>query len=892
MRILQFFLDVVENSSTTFEQNLLGSRGIDTIDPENIEAVLSTNFSDYSLGLRAPTFRPLLGNGIFTQDGATWKHSRHLLPPHSHYDLAAVTALEELRESVTSAALALKSASTNHHFDIPQSVSSIFTDRESLLQELRQLFIPRPGIIRDEMQRRFIIYGMGGSGKTQFCCKFAQDNRDSFWGVFWIDASTRERAKQTLGSIAEIAGLEKNENSALHWLSNLEHSYFPKGNRGNILVTTRNPACKVHGNVGPRYYDFRGLDLVEATLLLLKASDKPAPWDPACSAVYTTTWTTTADPGEEFAMRGSPRTARRQSQQFSLRGKSVTNAWRKKGTEVAADALELLDVLAFVHWETISPTIFTRALRNPMREAKQEEAAPERQPTRSLWSLILSFLLKNRTPPLLPSILRDASLSGVEDAEDRIRLALKQLTHMSLIIRNDHNDTYSMHPVVHTWARERPRIRLAAQALWADITGRLLAASILLPPLGASAADNKFHISLLPHIEHVQTCGQFAADNISSARRCKPTESWLATFLPPLGPDRDKLVMYAKFSLIYAKCGHWESGQRLMKEVWDALHRYLGPEHKRTRQAAFFLSIIYWNMVRATDAASLQSSLLETCTKHLGASHIDTLRVMKKVLRQPPEHPDVLEAMDNMGLTVAKFWETRHFEEAFQLHSRAAAGMSRVHSPDHEQTLIAKEYLCRVAVLLGGSHIKSATDTMAEVLAIRRAKLGKEHPYMLLAMVNLAIVLGAAGELGTAEDLIRQGLPVADRNLGRDHIGTLFGRHTLACILAQRGRYAEAEELLVHVTDSQKRMGSHRGDYHPDRLGALIELARCCYMSGKLDRAIAICDEAIRGFDAINSRSRMVQLTTSGSISLDTFRPEHHDVSFPFILFRACEDVG
>ncbi|KAK2594964.1 hypothetical protein QQS21_007322 [Conoideocrella luteorostrata] len=81
MQILRFFLEVVEESGTTFEQNLLGARGVNTVDPRNIEAILSTNFNDYSLGLRAPTFRPVLGSGIFTQDGAAWKHSRQLLRP-------------------------------------------------------------------------------------------------------------------------------------------------------------------------------------------------------------------------------------------------------------------------------------------------------------------------------------------------------------------------------------------------------------------------------------------------------------------------------------------------------------------------------------------------------------------------------------------------------------------------------------------------------------------------------------------------------------------------------------------------------------------------------------------------------------------------------------------
>jgi cytochrome P450 len=79
--ILSFFLDVVEESGTTFEQNLLGARGIDTMDPENIEAILSKDFESYDLGLRPLHFYPLLGSGIFTQVGAEWKHSRELLRP-------------------------------------------------------------------------------------------------------------------------------------------------------------------------------------------------------------------------------------------------------------------------------------------------------------------------------------------------------------------------------------------------------------------------------------------------------------------------------------------------------------------------------------------------------------------------------------------------------------------------------------------------------------------------------------------------------------------------------------------------------------------------------------------------------------------------------------------
>ncbi|KAL1304470.1 hypothetical protein AAFC00_003462 [Neodothiora populina] len=79
--ILKFFGSMIETHGATFEQNLLGARGIDTVDPENIEAILSTQFKDFGLGSRRPTFFPLLGDGIFTQDGLAWKHSRDMLRP-------------------------------------------------------------------------------------------------------------------------------------------------------------------------------------------------------------------------------------------------------------------------------------------------------------------------------------------------------------------------------------------------------------------------------------------------------------------------------------------------------------------------------------------------------------------------------------------------------------------------------------------------------------------------------------------------------------------------------------------------------------------------------------------------------------------------------------------
>ncbi|KAF4775158.1 cytochrome P450 CYP4/CYP19/CYP26 subfamilies [Colletotrichum scovillei] len=66
------------NIAPTLRIDILGEGYIIT-DPVNIEAILSTRFEDFNLGSRRMGLMPLLGEGIFTQDGPAWRHSRELL---------------------------------------------------------------------------------------------------------------------------------------------------------------------------------------------------------------------------------------------------------------------------------------------------------------------------------------------------------------------------------------------------------------------------------------------------------------------------------------------------------------------------------------------------------------------------------------------------------------------------------------------------------------------------------------------------------------------------------------------------------------------------------------------------------------------------------------------
>lgn len=105
----------------------LGDPANATCDPANIEAIQSTNFNgnyiclkslgtivftciqDWGMGPRRAITLPMFGDGIFTQEGAAWKHSREILRPQFLYkqyaDLEVFKqAVEDLLEAISNVA--------------------------------------------------------------------------------------------------------------------------------------------------------------------------------------------------------------------------------------------------------------------------------------------------------------------------------------------------------------------------------------------------------------------------------------------------------------------------------------------------------------------------------------------------------------------------------------------------------------------------------------------------------------------------------------------------------------------------------------------------------------------------------------------------------------------
>lgn len=113
-----------------------------------------------------------------------------------------------------------------------------------------------------------------------------------FWGVFWVDVSSYAIAEKAYIKIAKK--LDRNASSLPEavqvlaeigesWLLIIDNAddptqdydaYFPPGNRGIVLMTSRNPDCRTYQTIG--FESLQGLPTEDAIQLLLNAANVPA----------------------------------------------------------------------------------------------------------------------------------------------------------------------------------------------------------------------------------------------------------------------------------------------------------------------------------------------------------------------------------------------------------------------------------------------------------------------------------------------------------------------------------------------------------------------------------------------------------------------------------------
>ena len=717
----------------------------------------------------------------------------------------------------------------------------------------------------------------------------------SFWGVFWIDATSTETAKQSFAKIGKLGGMEATQSAGKHWLSNIEEPWlliinnaddlglelpdlFPEGERGHILVTTRNPTFKIHATVGA--VEFTGLAKKDALLLLLRASDSPRPWDSVtedrgnkitealgCLALALIhagalifqkicRMDDYLDFYNHFRRRIKYRKA---SKELKEENQTIYATWEHsidsldlRDQEASQDAVQMLSIVGFFHFESIRVDIFTRALKNRVETAKTVD-------NDSFVGKLLKAVLARMQPlPVLPDFLRG---QPTELDLARIRHALNVLRSFSLINYNSRDDSFSLHPLVHSWARDR--LRSGEQALWSQIALNVLAEAILLPPNDAGEVHEEFRRDIVPHLDFCLRSRPIEIldyQTLFGGLKFPFAIVVRHTLLPIF---RDQVLMTAKFGYVYAERGRFNEAVVLLSRAKDALVQSRGIQNEHTMRVMLGLAGTCWGLGRLEEAVALQKSVVDVRSRSLGPENLETLSAMDQLGRSywlngqyvealdiqtltmqrmeaalGAKHADTLSAMDNLGVTYGS-WQ--RYDESLDLHLQVLAVRKKTLGPNHLDTLITVNNLAMAYKDLG--FLEKARGLMTEVYEQRKLKLGKEHPWTLWALCNLAKVYTELKLLREAEEMLVLGIAAAKRSLSDDHLGVLMGIGELTRVYSRQRRFEEAENLSKHLIE---RLEVSRGQEHPDTVYALFQSALMFERQGKIKAARELCELAHR----------------------------------------------
>ena len=174
------------------------------------------------------------------------------------------------------------------------------------------------------------------------------------------------------------------------------------------------------------------------------------------------------------------------------------------------------------------------------------------------------------------------------------------LLSFSLMKREQSLKTFSVHPLVHYWSRER-MLKSDQQKMC------LMGSTILTCAISwkFEAHDFKLRKLIFPHIR----ANKLHERQIGVIKQYYDDE-WI------------------KFALVLKENGDFNSAEQLEVQVMDMRMKKLGAEHSDTLRSMANLASTYWHQGRWNEAEQLEIQVMDMTKKLLGAEHPDTLRSM------------------------------------------------------------------------------------------------------------------------------------------------------------------------------------------------------------------------------------------------------------------------
>ncbi|KAH6694332.1 hypothetical protein BKA61DRAFT_257548 [Leptodontidium sp. MPI-SDFR-AT-0119] len=677
----------------------------------------------------------------------------------------------------------------NVHWMVPRAINSLFTGRSDLLSRIQRALQSKP-ISAAQFQRRFVITGLGGQGKSEICLQVASLMKQKFWGIFWVDVDNPSAAERDFIAVAKLLGHSAETvhearqaltNTQRSWLLILDNAddpdfdyqvYFPPGNHGAVLMTTRVTECRMYS---PDAFEaLEGLEEEDSKNLLLKAAELPRESWSSCSydakgvvnllgshplaliqaGAYISQGHCQLGQYPKVYQRQRQRLLKYRPNQAQSRYCDVyatfeasADVLERSQSESASDALRLLEILSMLGSSVLPLQIFEETWKGCKKVSRTSDEAME------IDEFSRDHVLK------LPSFM-----VLKEDEWDSFRLtkATFLLTSLSLITRHDLKSYsgLSMHALTHAWAKDRQDSSRQGE-VWI-ISGCVL---------GLSRLNTSFwqmkERSLLPHVL------SYLEIEVKKA----------------FGPGSKSIV-----TSIFLNCAQALLGMRQDTRLSQLLEAvFIELQQNPNKPSKEFLPLY-----------DLQERSLTNLGKNEAAKALlqQILRIREEVLGKT--HPSTLATMSNLALVLASQGK---YAEAEAMNRQTLEISEEVLGKMHPETLATMNDLA--GVLASQGKYAEAEAMNRQTLEIKEEVLGKTHPETLATMSNLAGVLASQGKYAEAEAMNRQTLEISEEVLGKTHPDTVTSMYCLAHLLQKKEEYEEASILYQRAcTGYQLSLGS------------------------------------------------------------------------------------
>lgn len=694
-----------------------------------------------------------------------------------------------------------------------------------------------------------------------------------FWGVFWVDVSTRPSAEENFSEIAEALGCAKTVEAVRKTLSNLPptsrwllildnaddpnrdyEAYFPSGNRGAILMTSRNPHCGflattsghegLHGLEQPEC-----VQLLQQTARLSEVSGDSEDYGFAVTLVqhlghhtlailqagsYIATTHCSISEYLDFLHTNRQRLLEKSRGQGQSRYDTVYATFgasmeflesKETGSseETRRDALQLLEVLSTFHYTSVPLDV----LMDAWEGAKMAQNAPQEF---EMYSEQLTAWHVSRVPYLISPETNDVKLR-ITDAVARLEsLALVRTDRPGRIWRS-----VSMHPLVHGWAGDRQSQQERKDAL--RMTECICALSDF-----AVLSWRPYHHQFAPHLRRLVELDVELVDDAAHCRSVLQVCVRIASIFNRMDLDRD---LYNFTGRVF---------QRLDLDVQEptvelsGLYRVFAGatarEGSRPVQAirAFeAIARLDWGTLRKDDPNRLENMLeLGNAYRNngqIGEAVALSRKVVKEIQWRRAEDHYLLKAQHSLALALL---EDGQDKEAIMLLEKVLMIRQRLLPEDDPDRLVSQQVLA-VAYLKNGQ-IAEATRRLEQLALIYAEVVGEKHLETALTQGWLADAYLAAGRISKAIELYEQVLNTRTLFLDETHPVVLGSQHGLAITYLEAGRIQEATNILEIVVRVQKLT---LDDTDPSRLVSQQELARAYLIAGRVSEAVGILERVV-----------------------------------------------